>query len=101
MNWKILQTDLWNNETLEVEIIAEILDVETNKIVEYITKGYMQEYDEHPGIYIWEDGNFSCDCNRGLFYTNHEVDFKCNENENRFKVNLKNVIDNKYFYKEF
>lgn len=99
MNWKILKTDLWNNKTIQVEVIAEILDLQTNKVVEYTTEGYMQEEDEHPGIYNWEEGNFSCDCNRGLFYTNHEVD--CNENENRFKVNLKNVIDNKYFYKEF
>lgn len=101
MKWKVLQSDLWNNKTIKVEIMAEILDLKENKIVEYITEGYMQEEDEHPGIYSWEEGNFSCDCNRCLFYTNHKVDFDCNENENRFKVNLKNVIDNKYFYKEF
>lgn len=23
---------------------------------------------EHLGVYIWEEGNYGCDCNRGLFF---------------------------------
>ena len=36
-------------------------------------------------LFFWQEGNFSCDCNRGdLFFGNNDVDFPCSGN--RFTV---------------
>jgi hypothetical protein len=34
----------------------------------YKTDGLLDDDGEHLSTYIWEEGNFSCDCNRYLFY---------------------------------
>lgn len=41
--------------------------------------------DGHWSPFIWEDGNYSCDCNRSLFFNNigfldMSTDVKCTEN---------------------
>ena len=51
--------------------------------------------DEYPySEFIWNEGNYSCDCNRGLFFARaggrepglHE--FTCNVGPNRFTVEI-------------
>lgn len=34
----------------------------------YKTDGLLDDDGEHLHTYIWEEGNYSCDCNRYLFY---------------------------------
>ncbi len=50
------------------------------------TKIYCSNYDiEEPfSPFCWEEGNFSCDCNRSLFLYDHDEDkeLDCNSDEN-------------------
>lgn len=56
-------------------------------VLEYKGKQYPLEYDFGVGypaesaLYMWEEGNYACDCNRALFlhkqYPEFEEDFKC------------------------
>ncbi len=41
---------------------------ETRNVPPEITKGDWDESD----LYMWTDGNYSCDCNRGMFFNNWE-----------------------------
>lgn len=55
-----------------------------------------------PNAFIWEEGNYACDCNRSLFFHNWgpESDAQaCTETE--FSVNLSNKVDGVVFYREF
>lgn len=38
--------------------------------------------------FMWEEGNFSCDCNRGMFfYGDHTLDFPCSSwTDQRFTI---------------
>lgn len=45
--------------------------------------------DEAQAIYLWEEGNYSCNCNRGLFFSNEEV--KCGEGLYTVQVLWKNT----------
>lgn len=61
--------------------------------------------DGEPGTYIWEEGNFSCDCNRELFFAragdeDDDLDGPCGDQE-RFSVNLENALTHEIFYREF
>ncbi len=55
-------------------------------------KGYTQvkEYDDDYFAFMWEEGNFSCDCNRSRFLYGDE-DAKCNNGENQIEAAL--IID--------
>ena len=51
-----------------------------------------------PDVYMWEEGNYECDCNRYfLMYGEDE----CPCGSERFQVNLINPKDNRTFYREF
>ena len=52
-------------------------------------------------LYLWEEGNFSCDCNRRLFfYPGQEFeDDPCGDEE--FSVNIINPKTGLVIYKEF
>lgn len=51
-------------------------------------------------VFIWEHGNYACDCNRHLFFTDFkdESDFTCSHN--LYKVNIFDP-NNKCLYKEY
>ncbi len=91
-----------------VECIAEIRNNETGEIREYETEEILEAGDEHPSVFNWEENNYSCDCNRCLFfkYANDEDvsddEFDSIEcSEGKFSVNLKNKKDGKIYYREY
>jgi len=45
-----------------------ILEVETGQRVLYMPEEIQSEDVDDLILYLWEEGNFSCDCNRGLFF---------------------------------
>jgi hypothetical protein len=91
-----------------VECVAEIRNNETGEVREYDTEELLEKGEKHPSTFNWEEHNFSCDCNRTLFfkYANNE-DVSDDEFDNiecsggKFSVNLKNKKDGKLYYKEF
>lgn len=46
-------------------MVAEILNIKTGEIRIYDMPDCK---DEDANTFIWEEGNFSCDCNRGIFF---------------------------------
>ncbi len=52
--------------------------------------------------FIWEEGNYACDCNRELFFENeHGRDFDCTRcTDGRFSVSLANKMGGRVFYSE-
>ena len=108
-NW-ILVDDQHNNmlsqNTHWVEVIAHIRHNETQEIRRYRTEMIFFEDDEkYPLTFIWSEGNYSCDCNRKLFfeYVNgkkyEDIDHPCSDGQ--YSVNLENPKTGEIFYKEY
>lgn len=95
-------------DSIWVKCIAEIKNNTTGEIREYETDEILDLGSEYPNIFNWEENNFSCDCNRVLFFkyaNNEEVsddefdNLECGDG--KFSVNLKNKKDGKVYYREF
>lgn len=58
---------------------------------------------EYPSTFIWEDGNYACDCNRELFFERAGgiEPGATNCGVGRYSVNLENPADGTVFYREF
>lgn len=87
-----------------VECIAEIRNNETNEIVEYNTLERLEDDEIHPSTFNWEENNYSCDCNRRIFFKGKNVteeDYNIECSDGKFSVNLKNKNDGKVYYREF
>jgi hypothetical protein len=89
-----------------VKIIHRIRENATGIIRETeSTLGFgVEGYEGRPFDYCWTEGNFSCDCNRYLFFRraageDDGEDFPCSDD--RFAVQLVNPKDGKVFYDEF
>ena len=89
-----------------VECIAEIRKNDTGEIREYETHEILEIGDEHPSVFNWEENNYSCDCNRLLFFNrvkgeekDEDWDVECTDGN--FSVNLKNKKDGKVYYREY
>ena len=79
-----------------INVVAYIRENKTGKVVEYNSP-----QPEEPNLcyYIWSDGNFSCDCNRSLFFSNNKVDSECG-NE-KYSVNVFNKDTMECIYREY
>lgn len=86
-----------------VRIIAMIRNNISGQIIEHEAIGILDDNEDMPSSYIWEDGNYACDCNRELFFErakgNELDDTTCGEN--RYSVRLINPVDGRIFYDEF
>lgn len=53
--------------------------------------------------YMWEEGNYSCDCNRGMFFASvkgePDPDMPCNSAAPRFSVHIE--VDGEVLYSEW
>ncbi len=96
---------IFTSDGIKVEIIAEIRNNLTGEIRLYMTEGIMEEGDDHPHTFIWEEGNYSCDCNREIFFFRAGGERAPDEEsactDDRYSVNLVNPITGKAFYDEF
>ena len=111
-----------------VKVVALIRKKATGEVVEYPTELPLHEGEDTPNDFIWVDGNYSCNCNRGDFFertkdpewddteylydqpegTDWGPDFEGETerpknlcSDDNFEVNLKNPVDGKIFYQEF
>lgn len=82
--------DVWvhirKNETGEIRIRKDWLFLDANGL---------------PNLFIWQEGNYSCDCNRALFFAraNDEDEdcFDCGESEYSIKI----MLGDECIYSEF
>lgn len=89
-----------NEERIPIKIILRKND--TGEIVEYCDDALADE-DGPPYLYIWEDGNYSCDCNRAMFWARAKKieppkETQCSDG--KFSVNIYSM-NGKLLYKEF
>lgn len=88
-----------------VDFVAVIRKNETGEIRRYDTWGiYEPEDGPHPSTFMYVDGNYSCDCNRYLFFQraadeDEDEDMDCTDG--RYSLNLVNPVTGETFYREF
>jgi hypothetical protein len=95
-----------------VKIVAIIRKNDTGEIRESEHDAIMDG--EQPHIFIWDEGNYSCDCNRQIFFSSgdeeDETVMEAKElldekrtccGDGAYSVNLKNPVTGTIFYKEF
>lgn len=87
-----------------VKINVHIKNTLTNIIRIYNTEMHLSKNEEFPDTFIWEDGNFACDCNRHSFF---ECAAGIEPNESIicsdyiYQVNIENPATHEIFYREF
>lgn len=89
----------------KVDVLVHIRKNDTGEIRIYRDWLYLDE-DGLPDVFIWEDGNYSCDCNRHLFFSrahayNENIKWEpepdCGNTE--YSVNI--ILGDKCIYSEF
>lgn len=88
-----------------IQPVARIRCNSTGEVRLYEALGTLDENPGWPSTYIWEEGNYACDCNRALFFgyavglTYEQIDHPCGEGA--FSVNLLHPKSRTVFYREF
>lgn len=89
-----------------VRVIAHIRNNATGEIRQYMTDEVLHDGDSHPSVFNWEENNFSCDCNRILFFLRAKGedeeeawDRECTHGH--YSVNLQNPVTGETYYREF
>ena len=87
-----------------VSIIEEIRLNATGEVRFHESHTILDDGEEFPRDYIWRDGNYSCDCNRSLFF-NRAAGVEPEDSDDcgheKYSVNVKNKVTGTCFYKEF
>lgn len=108
-DWNIVQAkERYSGDgEIAVECYARIKNNDTGEVRTHPTIEYfIDESCNEPNYFNWEENNYSCDCNRRLFWlrANNESDedawdIPCSDG--KFSVNLHNSKNNKCYYSEF
>ena len=82
-----------------------IIDTATNEHVTYEEEFYSDPPDDD-GTFIWDEGNYGCDCNRALFLARAKgldepsiEDTPCNTGDNRYLVSIREK-DGRLIYRD-
>lgn len=90
-----------------VEVIADIRKNETGEVRRYVTAEILCDGDPYPSTFNWAQNNYSCDCNRELFFgyaigqSFEEIDRDDACSDGRYSVRLINPLDNQAYYAEY
>jgi hypothetical protein len=88
-----------------VAIVAHIRKNETREIRLYSDYILFEDGEDEPSVFNWEENNYSCDCNRYLFFqranNEDEIDEDSICGDDKYSVNLYNPKNDKCIYKEF
>jgi len=105
MDWIEVEKDTHKIQgCIWVECVAEIRNNATGEIREHETHEILSIVEEYPSVFNWKENNFSCDCNRRIFFNSAngedtKSDIDCSNGQ--FSVNLKNKKDGVVYYREF
>lgn len=104
-NWIIAkEIEIMSEKHYYVKVIAQIRHNETGEVRDYETEDLMTGDETVPHTYIWEEGNYSCDCNRRLFFLRAKGEEEPEEvpcGEDTFSVRLLNAKDKQEYYSDF
>jgi hypothetical protein len=87
-----------------VDTIVRIRNNATGEIREWRMNQVMIDGDDYPNTFIWKDGDFSCDCNRSVFFAQSiDGDDKYTDEcgNGAYAVQLLNAVDREVYYSEF
>jgi hypothetical protein len=86
-----------------VEAGVRIRQVSTGEVRELLENAIIEEGEDDPSTFIWEDGNYACDCNREIFFNRaigeDAPDRDCGDGA--YLVQLFNPVDGSVYYDEF
>lgn len=101
-DWNIIECE---DNLQTVECYAKIRNNLTGEIRICNTKEhFFHKEDEFPSVFNWEENNYSCDCNRYIFWLRANNEYNDQEtkcSDGKFSVNLYNSKNNECYYKEF
>lgn len=99
--WRLVQTkEKLADNGVWIELIAHIRKNETGEIRKHTTEAFLASGASTPSIFIWQTGNYACDCNREIFFSDDDSqEAKCSDG--RFSVNLENPVTGEIIYREF
>ena len=87
-----------------VRVTARIRDNATGEVREYGTDEILENGEETPNDFGWAEGNYSCDCNRHLFFARAFGEEENREREcsdDKFSVQLVNPSSGVVYYDEY
>ena len=88
-----------------VKVIAHIRKNSTGEVRQYETHEILGEGKDKPNNFNWAENNYSCDCNREIFFERaigKEIEDEDNDcGHGGFSVNLQNPVTGEFYYKEF
>ena len=70
-DFKVIKMDPPHDTNTWIQLIAKIRKNDTGEIREGKEDVLWDEDENEPHLWIWEEGNFSCDCNRELFFNRY------------------------------
>lgn len=87
-----------------VEVVAEIRLNSTGEVRRYTCNEILMEDEAEPSVFNWAENNYSCDCNREVFFQraggdDRDEDVECTHG--RYAVRLVNPVTGKAYYEEF
>jgi hypothetical protein len=86
---------------IEIKAIAKIRKNETGEIRDHDITIMWEGEDGEDGrwnTWIWEEGNFSCDCNRASFFGDDD-EIQCSDG--RYSVNIVDPETGEVLYREY
>lgn len=85
-----------------VRVIARIRLNATGEVREKELPAILDGTDAAPDYFIWSEGNYSCDCNRSIFFGDTTLNHaRCCNSENKYSVELVNPVTKEVYYTEF
>ena len=92
-------------ESIWVEIDVVVKHNDTGEIRTLSTTAILDNETYEPHLFIWEEGNYSCDCNRKIFWgraIEHEYeDEETPCGDGKYSINLVNPKTGEVVYREF
>jgi hypothetical protein len=82
-----------------MNVLARIKQVSTGEVRTYETD-FLEGSTDYEIVFQWEENNYSCDCNRAMFFNNYaEPDRKYPCGETEYKVRV--FSNGRLLYEEF
>jgi hypothetical protein len=103
-DWEFVKKDAPHDDMCWVKINAIIRNNLTDEVRIFGTDGIWDVEYNAPNLWIWGEGNFSCGCNRQLFFQRASGEDETEEDScssGRFSVNLQNPKTGEMLYREF
>ncbi len=82
-----------DNRTNQTGIYKTEVDNCNHEANEGRYNGWCTKDCKDPNMFIWEEGNYSCDCNRSIFFLGLDVDNHFNCDEDIFEI-IKYEVEN-------